>query len=342
MSDAHGEGGGSGKTIFLIIISIVVVWALAHGSGTQQGLFGNNDTAATSSGNSFFSITPLFKTDTQDSGSYTSREPDTTAQEYISDAQTRSQIESHISDAGGEVQKLKEDMRVAKIWGVISPYRDMVTFSSGNAWSDDPKTEYLLLSVHSDTIEPIDVTDWRIESLVTGNTARISFGTRLPRSGRVNTTDRIRVDANETAYILTGESPLGVSFFENKCTGYFAQYQRFSPPLTEQCPYPLDELKNFSTIDLDNDDCYTVVQSLPACRVTNEDATSPTVSRGCKEFIANDLTYSGCVANHRTEPFFYTGPWRIYLEEDNELWRTEREIIRVRDGQNRTVAVLEY
>lgn len=348
MSDAHGGGGNGFGIVILIIGGIIAIWALAHGTGTQRNFFGQGNASSTNATSSFFTFTPLYTPGTstpparENSRDFSfGSEGNTPAQTpYVPPPPTTYEIETHIANAAQEVDRLKEQVRIAKLWGVISPYRNQVSFSSGNAWSDDPKTEYLSLSVHGR--DAVDVSGWHIESTVTGNGAQIGFGTHLPKNGHVNSGDNIVIDPGETAYLLTGESPIGTSFHENKCTGYFEQYQHFSPSLSQQCPYPLDEMKKFSRVDVDNDACYFAVQGLSSCKVVDEERLSTTTSSACRSFISNDLTYAGCVKNHSTDPFFYNGSWYIYLSRDTELWRSQREIIRLLDAQNRTVAVLEY
>lgn len=328
MSSAGGEGGG--MNIPLVIGGgLIVIWMLAHGSGNEKGIFGQNFASSTenTASSSIFEYHPTantFHIAGEDDG--------------VTSQMTPYEIENGIADAKQEVDKLKEQARVAKLWGVVSPYRDHISLSAAHVWDDDEDTEYLLLSVYGD--DPIDVSGWRIESMVTGNSARIGYGTRLARSSRSDA-GHILIEPGENAYLITGESPLGTSFHENKCIGYLSQYQTFTPSLPMECPSPLDEMREFSDIHLDNDKCYEAVQTIPSCRVVNEDRYGR-ISSACKNFIDDTLTYGGCVDNHKTDPFFYSGAWHIYLEENDELWRSEREIIRLRDAQDRTVAVLEY
>ena len=192
-----------------------------------------------------------------------------------------------------------------------------------------------------------------------GKGATIPFGARIYKRGRVNQDEAIVLEPRERAYVLTDESPLGISFHETKCTGYLAEFQDFIPSLTRNCPRPLDELELFGSVDFDNDACYEFVEDVRTCEMPDEDEVDEfrfveksededeedeivELSRGCKRFIRDNLDYSGCVNNHQFDPFFDQGEWYIYLEREDHLWRSEREIIRLIDREGRTVDVLEY
>jgi len=338
----EGGGGGNSMGIFVAFFGgIFVLWLITHG-GDTGGLFG---TASSS---------PLFTV-----GSTTISEGAPYYQEVPLPEPTTSQppplspqeVEAGLSNAYQRVGQLKADMADAKLWGNPSPYRDAVVLSNSNAASTDPETEYLMLYSYAN--EPVDISGWRLESVVTGKTVYIPFGARLPRGGRISDTGRILLDRGESAYLVTGESPIGVSFHENKCTGYLAEFQDFYPSLPHQCPSPLDEMHAFGNIDLDNDRCYDFVQTLSSCRIVDADKAVMRISASCREFVENELTYSACVANHKTDPYFYQGAWHIFFEKErdrdrdeddtsDDLWRSEREIIRLLDDTGKTVSVLTY
>ena len=89
--------------------------------------------------------------------------------------------------------------------------------------------------------------------------------------------------------------PIGASFRENKCIGYFSTFQKFSPPLPQNCPTPSDELSSLYGAGYVRDvACVDYVNKLSRCQV----ALSPpvTVSGACQNlWVIKYLNYNGCV-----------------------------------------------
>ncbi len=327
--EGSGSSGGSGiGFIALFFGSILFLW-LASNGGSGGGLFGQA------------SSTSLFNLGST-SISESERPFENRDVETIAPARTPQETESILYGAYQEVDRLKVEVAEAKLWVNPSPYRNIIALGRGDAGSTDPDTEYLTLTMSQENRAPIDISAWRIESVVTNKQVSIPFGVRLPKRGRINATERIQLLPGDTALVLTGESPTGVSFYENRCTGYFAENQTFYPSLSLSCPYPLDEMKRFGNIALDDDKCYEFIQTLSSCKNADADDAPKKLSGSCRTFVEETLSYQGCVANHSTDPYFYKGPWRIYLERNDDLWRKEREILRLLDDQGRTVSVVRY
>ncbi|MES2931745.1 MAG: hypothetical protein V4682_03560 [Patescibacteria group bacterium] len=225
-----------------------------------------------------------------------------------------------------------------------SPYRGQVRVSgTGGTGSEDPEREYVTLRVSG--TDSIDITGWRLVSGASGRGARIPEGAALPRSGRVNDTGRIVLNPGDEAIVVTGEAPTGVSFKENKCTGYFMSRQEFYPSLSNQCPSPYQEFeKHYSGNELRDDKCYTLMRSSTSCRTPSDSG----VSNACTALIDDYLTYNGCVEHHKTDSDFAGDTWRIYLEYENsrgrsdELWKSSRDAVKLLDTEGRTVDLYTY
>lgn len=129
-------------------------------------------------------------------------------------------------------------------FGEASPYRDIVwlNHSVSGAGSSDPANESVDISVSQNAGVPIDLSGWSLESDASGASARIPQGTEVPTSGIVNPIQDIVLSPGDRATIISGQSPIGASFRENKCIGYFGTFQHFSPSLPGNCPAPSDEL----------------------------------------------------------------------------------------------------
>ena len=218
-----------------------------------------------------------------------------------------------------------------------SPLQGEVRVSGTNAGSDDPDEEYV--TIQNAGTAPVDITGWRLVSGATGKSARIPEGAQVPRSGRVNPTDRIVLQPGDTALIVTGESPLGVSFKENLCTGYLARNQDYRPSLPRQCPLASEEFDRYYTgNELRDDTCYYRMQSTASCTTPSRSG----VSSRCEDLIDEYLTYNGCVEHHRADANFAGTTWRIYLDERRELWKVTRDSVKLLDASGKTVDLYTY
>ena len=323
MADESAGGGNSAGFLVVFFGIIICMWFVA--SGTLRTIAPH----ATSTGE---------QTLLQDNQTSISAAPQT--EQESAAPLSPDQVQAEVARAQQTITDLKQGIADTKLWGTVSPYKDKITLQNGNVWSDDEDAEYLTLYAASDITIPINVSGWRIESTVTKNAGTIPQGNRKPKSRSDSTENDIMLTAGDTAYIVTGESPIGMSFRENMCTGYFAQFQEFTPSLSQQCPNPLTEMETFAKIALDNDACYDFVETLSSCRIVNADRAN--VSKSCRTFADDTLSYTGCLKNHQYDAYFLQSTWHIYLDENDDLWRGEREIIRLLDNEDRVVAVLKY
>ncbi len=223
-----------------------------------------------------------------------------------------------------------------------SPFRGAVSMNNyvSNASSSDPRTEYVQISV-AQNAQPVNITGWVLESASSRNREVIPRGTRVPTSGSVNQANDIVLAPGETAYIISGRSPLGVSFRENICTGYLSTFQSFTPSLPQNCPAPVDEVRTFYANAFTSDpDCMEYVENLPRCEAVpfpDNDLT-----RACRDFVKQHLTYNSCVTTHRADPDFNGRVWHIYLGRDKHMWRARYEVVLLLDAGGRTVASFSY
>jgi hypothetical protein len=220
-------------------------------------------------------------------------------------------------------------------FGPPSSYRSLVTLTPyiSNA-SSTPSTESVRLSI-SQNAAPIDITNWQLVSEATGKSARIPRGTTIPTSGIVNASQDIQLQGGESAIVTSGHSPIGTSFRENKCSGYFETFQDFSPGLPQNCPAPEDEMETYYPYYVRDVSCVNYVQTLSRC----EPALFPPrgLSAACKNFLSEHLNYNGCVRSHQDDRDFSGDVWRIFLERDKNLWRGQYEIVKLLDTSGRTV-----
>lgn len=250
------------------------------------------------------------------------------------------------SSGGGSTsydQTLPAPVITGGVFGPSSPYRGAVRMNHyvSGAGSSDPKNEYLELSVVQDAGSPVNLSGWTLSSDASGNSAVIPKGTELPISGTVNASQDIIITPGKRVLLVSGSSPIGASFRENKCIGYFSTFQQFNPSLPQNCPVPSDELSNYYGAGYIRDvACIEYVKTLPRCQVA---ITPPAGASGaCQSFLVQYLHYNGCIAAHQNDADFKSDTWRIYLGRTNAMWRTRYEIVKLRDAEGKTVDAFSY
>ncbi len=246
-------------------------------------------------------------------------------------------IWSRIIDVEGTIADMQRNNSDLRLYGEESPLKGQVRVTASGTGSENPDTEYVTLRASGNSA--VDITGWRLVSGASGRGERIGEGAALPRSGRVNDTARIVLQPGEEAIVVTGESPLGVSFKENMCTGYFATRQTYSPSLSRQCPSASDEFDRFFTgNELRDDACYYRMQSTSPCTTPSD----RDVSSRCIRLIDEYLDYNGCVEHHRNDSQFPGRTWRIYLDDDREMWKSSRDAVKLLDANGKTVDLYTY
>ena len=227
-----------------------------------------------------------------------------------------------------------------------SPARGKVWISSVHK-STDPKQEYLTLSTGKDLSPSTNITGMTIKSVVSGSITQIGKGAPLPITNSVNTPSDIYIESGQKIVISTGASPLGYSFRLNDCTGYFEQYQNFSPALPQVCPLLKDVPLPAPPNQL-QDPCLDYIDRFPKCQIitalpkATADALNLEQQNRCLAFIQNNTGYQNCSNAHRNEPGFYASEWRVYLDRTQTLWKSKREVIWLLDQQGNFVSQYSY
>lgn len=262
---------------------------------------------------------------------------------FPTDTESGSGYSEEIERASEDVVKINQELALAGDPAERSTLFEAIVIENSTAGfgSQSANEEYLTLRASRGNAGPIAISGWTLKSALTGRSATIPNGTRVPQTGSVNYEEPILLYPGEEAIVVSGRSPIGVSFKENRCTGYLSQFQQFNPSLSTQCPRPDAEL-SFATSNVGNDNrCLSYLEGMSRCRIE----TSPLpddLSSDCRNFIATHITYNGCVANHKNEPTFLGKTWRVYLRFDQTLWKERREVIKLLDGVGKTVDVFTY
>jgi len=332
--ESSGDGGGFGDAFFIIgiIILLFFVWVATGGPNKPiaQGGFSITSPKPISSGEArgnaallnFRAPSVLPRVSTRTS----------------SNSGSNTKVDTEAEEKKKQVEAEEEALSLSR-----STYRGVVSISrsTSGAKKTDPREEYLRISVSSRADEAVNVSGWKLVSEVTGKNSVIPYGTELPLSGIIIEREALILDPGDDAYLITGRSPIGASFRVNMCMGYFGQYQTFSPSLRNSCPKPEDELADFSGIDLNREfTCEDFVEDIPRCSIAP--SIPPTVSASCKGFVETNINYNGCVRNHQNDEKFFDDEWRIYLGRSGELWKKERETIRIYDNVGKLVDQISY
>ncbi len=248
-----------------------------------------------------------------------------------------------------EVSFLEREVTKALESAHRSPYRGMVELDASGVYAEKRNEEYMTLSATYDNARPIDITGWRLKSLISGRNAKIPEGVRVLSSNRPwFANDDILLAPGDRAYVTTGGAAgISTSFLTNMCTGYFDYTYRFTPSLSTSCPRLEDE--DLDRFDLAFDDfdkekefdaCMDAIESVSSCErgVPDRGLTSE-----CRNFISDYGNYDGCVKLHKDDADFLGTEWRIFLNSSyDDLWRDEREAIALMDQNGLIVDVVRY
>src|SRR3989344_684371 len=226
-------------------------------------------------------------------------------------------------------------------FGPTSAYRNIVSLNDYISNADTVK-EYVEINVSQNAGGPVNITGWTLASETTGNTEVIPRGTAVPILGVVNQTQNILLNPGDRAIVSSGQSPMGVSFRENKCTGYLNTFQNFYPALPQNCPTAAKELETFYGSRGSHDlACVDYMETVPRCRFPLGGKNDLSVT--CKAFLTDYLNYNGCVNVHQGDADSAGNTWRIYLGrkttsgKTKPMWRTSREVVQLFDERYKTV-----
>ncbi|MBI5645105.1 hypothetical protein HY970_03330 [Candidatus Kaiserbacteria bacterium] len=269
--------------------------------------------------------------------------PDTTTgpddHEYgRSDYQTTG---DQLVDLQAQYDELQREVEDARSFGEPSPYRGKVAISGGTAGESDPRNEYIVISMQWLESGSISLAGWSLQSQLSGQRAIVPLAASPLIQGTVNTIQPITLFGGQSVIVMSGPSPVGISFRENICTGYLEALQQFQPTLSNACPSPKDAMPLTAfNIQKYGAECSDFVATIPQCSAP---ATVPsTISPACRTFIANTFTYNGCVSTFRLRVPFNLDTWRAYIGSNRELWSNTHDVIRLLDDRGRTVDSVAY
>lgn len=242
-----------------------------------------------------------------------------------------------------DLDRIEAEIKKAKKAENASPLKGKISFSyASSLYGDDPNSEYLSIQASQSNEKPIIISGMEIKSLMTGHSAIIGYGTRLPMAGVADPKEVISLNPGDVAIINSGRSPLGYSFKLNKCTGYFAGAQQYNPSLPVECPALRDE--KIPSIPANRYNfCMDFIESRNSCFFPrNSDDIPENIGPECTSFVTENTGYDKCVQNHRNNSDFFKPEWRIFLKRPETLWRNRREVIELLDTNKKVIDVVNF
>ncbi len=248
-----------------------------------------------------------------------------------------------LSYAQENVVDLQKSLADAAHFGTASTLKGLVTFSHDVSplRATDAKNEYLTITVSTRATTGISISGWHIYSERINHALRIPEGVNLPHSAEVNQTAPIVLAPGQSAIISVGTSPVGMSFRQNMCTGYFDQFQNFTPYIPHVCPLPSSDFARFYLGNTHSYDvCKAFIQKVPQCTVPLDVPNN--IGTDCWTLINNDFNYNGCVTTHLGDQGFFGNTWRVYLGEQDAFFTQDHDTIKLLDTAGHTVDAFSY
>ncbi|MAZ67229.1 hypothetical protein CL652_00465 [bacterium] len=241
----------------------------------------------------------------------------------------------------------KAQVRLEEL-GELSPVTGMVEIQKRDIESlkmQELEYQYIEIRAKETNAQPINISNWSIQSMISDTWIGIPQGVERYVAGEVNELQDIYLRPGDRALIATKQSPVGVSFRVNRCSGFLGTTQTFEPSLRTACinprdilPPTIDNLKEYGA------ECVRFAENFDRCSyVTDNTRGYSNLSQACLDRIQPRLTYNYCIeAQGNDEDFFNPGEWRIFLNQDGVAWRDSYEVVRLLDENNRTVDVVTY
>jgi len=248
--------------------------------------------------------------------------------------------EEKIKTTEKQIDELKQQVKNEEDKKNKSEYADIVTLSSLYK-SNNPDLEHITIKVSTGAKVNIPVTGWTLTSTMGGITVAIPKGNYLFFAGMPNSEENIILSEGDVMYVVTGYSPIGISFQTNKCSGYLDQFQKFTPYLKSECPRPKDEDLSSIPDTVNNYDCLNYINSFPRCKISTKELPR-TWSYECTSFIKDKINYPSCISVHKNDPDFYKNEWRVYLKRSEPVWNFKKQIITLYDNKGKVVDTIKY
>lgn len=188
----------------------------------------------------------------------------------------------------------------------LSPYFKKITFSG--AWSGNCSSygEMSLSSYGLSASDTVDITGWQIKTNRSGEYIPQAIGLYDP-SGLTAPRD-IFLGQGQYVYIYSSSGPFNLRL--NKCIGYIANSNKFTPQIPPNCPY----LNQAAVSKMGfTGTCENYIYSLGSCQVPNLNSSQiPQTDYACRDYLENNFNYKSCFNAHVSDADFLSNQWWVW------------------------------
>ena len=232
----------------------------------------------------------------------------------------------------------RKEAVVGKTFSKSVFYKKIVFGSGHNIAAEDPLEEFIVLDVVGDLVLPVRIDGWKIFYEKSDKTYKIPKSIKKTSPVLEEPGETI-VSSGDRIVISSGTSPIGQSLKIHKCLGYREQFQNFNPVIKRSCPAPKAEFLQSSTFIDTGNVCRDFVESLPLCTSLRNSESLPA---SCRDFVQTVFTESGCITRHHNDPDFLLPEWRLFLDQEETLWKESKSVIILLDEHDNLVDTLVY
>lgn len=213
-----------------------------------------------------------------------------------------------------------------------SPYKGKIVISYASGYSNIPEYESITLENRTEK-EKINITGFVLESS-RGGRFIVPNGYELPGLSGDIARDPIVLKPRERAIITAGRQGERLNFRTNLCVGYLSELSSFTPSIYSFCP----RQDTRSLLSL-SDRCLRVVESTPHCRKVDQNLL---LDSNCSQYVNQHLSYAGCVNDFRSRSDFFGSEWYIWMQRREEFLRDIRDMVILKDIQEKEVDRYSY
>lgn len=175
----------------------------------------------------------------------------------------------------------------------------------GSVYRVESPKPYAEVTLYSAADAAIDITGWKIKSKSDTIVVPKALQYFTPLYDIKNETN-IVLQPNDRVILYSNTSPVGTNFRLNKCIGYVATANTFSPALPVTCP-----AIDYASLRYLSGECQNYVRSLSSCRVPPATPPIP-YDPPCNDFLKT-LNYQSCFASRKDDSDFLSNEVRVWL-----------------------------
>ncbi len=300
----------------------------------QGGIFNAVRHIFSSSNTQTTSSAPSTNTNAQPIKS-TATEPDVPSLNTEKENRLRT-IQQEINLVQKEIKEIESQIKTAEEAQYISPYYGRVKVYLKKASDFDPDTEIITIKYSQATTDTprLPLSTFTLANAY-GEKFGISGATPTPIPGSSNEKIPLLLSPGETAIIVTGSSPNGLSFQTNSCTGYFSRNTDFDPSLEIACPRLINEAWAAKL----HPSCRDYIERIGRCQIP---IIPINLRPECQQAIAENVNYNACFNTHKNDPDFYKGEWRVFLNRNKPIFSYKYEKAALLDANGKYVWYYEY